>query len=88
MPIAQAKKDELVNGAESLLSELDKEQKVEEVDVKPKTKVIIIIIILILIILIILLIIIFSILIIRSDCGSRCWLGQARVLHCLPCHPN
>jgi len=35
----QAKKDELVNGAESLLSELDKEQKVEEVDVKPKTKV-------------------------------------------------
>ena len=33
-----------MNGAESLLSELDKEQKVEEVDVKPKTKVIIIII--------------------------------------------
>ena len=37
--IAQAKKDDLVNGAESMLSELDKE-KVEE-EVKPKTKVII-----------------------------------------------
>ena len=54
---AQAKKDELVNGTESLLSELDKEKKVEEVDVKPKTKVVIIIIIITIITLIIITII-------------------------------
>ena len=57
--IAQAKKDDLVNGAESLLSELDKEgeEKNMEEEVKPKTKVIITTIITTIIIIIIIIII-------------------------------